>query len=57
MELPLLRILQVLMCIVCHAECTQSNSEDLESVSDYYSGELVAYVRKVSLLTHIVLIV
>ncbi|XP_055343798.1 WASH complex subunit 5-like [Paramacrobiotus metropolitanus] len=34
MDLPLLRI-------------NQANSNDLESVSQYYSGELVAYVRKV----------
>lgn len=36
MDLPLVRI-------------SQANSPDLVSVSQYYSGELVAYVRKVSL--------
>ena len=35
MDLPLVRI-------------GQANSPDLVSVSQYYSGELVAYVRKVS---------
>lgn len=35
MDLPLVRI-------------SQANSQDLVSVSQYYSGELVAYVRKVS---------
>lgn len=34
LDLPLLRI-------------NQANSPDLLSVSQYYSGELVAYVRKV----------
>ena len=34
MDLPLVRVLQ-------------ANSPDLVSVSQYYSGELVAYVRKV----------
>lgn len=34
MDLPLVRI-------------SQANSPDLVSVSQYYSGELVAYVRKV----------
>lgn len=34
MDLPLVRI-------------SQANSQDLVSVSQYYSGELVAYVRKV----------
>lgn len=37
LELPLLRI-------------NQANSPDLVSVSQYYSGELVAYVRKVQIL-------
>lgn len=36
MDLPLVRI-------------GQANSPDLVSVSQYYSGELVAYVRKVSI--------
>ena len=36
MDLPLVRI-------------GQANSPDLVSVSQYYSGELVAYVRKVTL--------
>lgn len=36
MDLPLVRI-------------GQANSPDLVSVSQYYSGELVAYVRKVNL--------
>ena len=35
MDLPLVRI-------------GQANSPDLVSVSQYYSGELVAYVRKVN---------
>ena len=38
MDLPLVRI-------------GQANSPDLMSVSQYYSGELVAYVRKVRQLT------
>lgn len=38
MDLPLVRI-------------GQANSPDLVSVSQYYSGELVAYVRKVRQLT------
>ena len=38
MDLPLVRI-------------GQANSPDLVSVSQYYSGELVAYVRKVIMLT------
>uniref|UniRef100_A0AAA9TCR8 WASH complex subunit 5 n=1 Tax=Bos taurus TaxID=9913 RepID=A0AAA9TCR8_BOVIN len=39
LDLPLLRI-------------NQANSPDLLSVSQYYSGELVSYVRKVAKLTH-----
>lgn len=35
LDLPLVRI-------------SQANSPDLVSVSQYYSGELVSYVRKVS---------
>ena len=38
MDLPLVRI-------------GQANSPDLVSVSQYYSGELVAYVRKVRIVT------
>lgn len=41
MDLPLVRI-------------GQANSPDLVSVSQYYSGELVAYVRKVRMQGNIV---
>ena len=38
-------IVYVVLIVITHDE--QAGSSDVESVSDYYSGELVSYVRKV----------